>query len=232
MNIRGLYKTSLIDFPGRISAVLFTGGCNLRCRNCHNPKLAENSRDLDLFGNSEILDVLNSRKNLIDGVTITGGEPTLSKNLLPFIERVKNLPLQVKLDSNGLRPDVIRQLTGRGLLDYVAIDIKTSPQKYNDLTRNTVDFSTILRTINILKESGTDFELRTTCIPGYVTLDDLRIIKDLVGAVEKYFLQQFISSSSLIDESMEHIQPYPVKVLQEFRDFICTFSNQCEIRGI
>ena len=107
MNIRGIYKTSLIDFPGKISAVLFTGGCNLRCRYCHNPDLACNWQGLELSSNEEAIDLLRKRKNLIDGVTISGGEPTLSKNIDSFIEKIKELRLAVKLDSNGLQPEVI-----------------------------------------------------------------------------------------------------------------------------
>jgi len=145
MNIRGIYKTSLIDFPGKISTVLFSGGCNMRCRFCHNPDLACNWQDLELSSNEEALDIISRRKKVIDGVTISGGEPTLSKNIDSFIRQIKSLGLAVKLDSNGLKPDVISRLIGQNLVDYVAVDIKTSPEKYRSLTDSEADFASIVQ---------------------------------------------------------------------------------------
>lgn len=231
MNIRGIYKTSLIDFPGKISTVLFSGGCNLRCRFCHNPDLACNRTHLEKIDNSEALSFLKKRKDLIDGVTFTGGEPTLAKNIDTFLNEVKAISLAIKLDSNGLQPDVIEDLTKKQLLDYVAIDIKTSPQKYNDLVRTEIDFSRIIETINILRSSKTAFELRTTCIPEWVTMDDFISIKSAIGYVDQYFLQQFISDVPLLDESMQIVQPYPVKVLESFKEFVSSFAGVCAIRG-
>jgi pyruvate formate lyase activating enzyme len=232
MNIRGIYKTSLIDYPGKISAVLFTGGCNLRCRYCHNPDLAGNWQDMAHSTDEEAIDLLRKRKNLIDGVTISGGEPTLSKDLFSFVEKIKELQLAVKLDSNGLQPEVLKDLIAGGLLDYAAIDIKTSPEKYQHLTDSDVDFSRISRSIDILRESGIDYEVRTTCVPAYVTMGDLASIRDAIGRVKKYFLQQFQREARLLDRSWEVIEPYPVETLRQFREFILTFADRCEIRGI
>ncbi len=232
MNIRGIYKTSLIDYPGKISTVLFTGGCNLRCRYCHNPDLACNWQEMHHSSDEDTLDLLRKRKNLIDGVTISGGEPTLSKNLFSFMEKIKELQLAVKLDSNGLQPEVIKDLTAGGLLDYAAIDIKTSPEKYRSLTNSDVDFSRIARSIDILRDSGIDYEVRTTCVPAYVTMDDLAGIRDAIGRVKKYFIQQFQREARLLDRSWEIIEPYPVETLRQFREFILTFADRCEIRGI
>jgi pyruvate formate lyase activating enzyme len=232
MNIRGIYKTSLIDYPGKISAVLFTGGCNLRCRYCHNPDLADNWQEMVHSTDEEAIDLLRKRKNLIDGVTISGGEPTLSKDLFSFVERIKELQLAVKIDSNGLQPEVLGNLTAGGLLDYAAIDIKTSPEKYRFLTNSDVDFGNVVRSIDILRASGIDYEVRTTCVPAYVTMDDLSSIRDAIGRVKKYFLQQFQREARLLDRSWEIIEPYPVETLRQFREFILTFADRCEIRGI
>ncbi len=232
MNIRGIYKTSLIDYPGKISAVLFTGGCNLRCRYCHNPDLACNWKEMVHSSNEEALDLLRKRKNLIDGVTISGGEPTLSKNLFSFVEKIKELQLSVKLDSNGLQPDVLGDLISGGLLDYAAIDIKTSPEKYRLLTGSVVDFNCIAGSIDILRTSGIDYEVRTTCVPLYVTMEDLGSIRNSIGRVKKYFLQQFQSDTRLLDRSWEVMEPYPAETLRQFRDFVLTFADRCEIRGI
>jgi pyruvate formate lyase activating enzyme len=232
MNIRGIYKTSLIDFPGKISTVLFSGGCNMRCRFCHNPDLACNWQDLELSSNEEALDLISRRKKVIDGVTISGGEPTLSKNIDSFIRQIKSLGLAVKLDSNGLKPDVISRLIEQNLVDYVAVDIKTSPEKYRSLTDSEADFDSIVQCINILKKSGIDYEVRTTCVPGYVTLEDLAGIRDAIGRVRAYHLQQFQSDAHLLDPLWETIKPYPRETLLTFRDFVLTFADRCELRGL
>ena len=230
MNIRGFLKTSLIDYPDKICSVLYTGGCNLRCKYCYNFDFACNNKNLEHFLEEDLLSFFKERKKIIDGVTITGGEPTLSKKLDVFVARLKDLSLLVKLDSNGLNPLVIKNLLKNNLLDYVAIDIKTSPEKYNELTNKEVDFNKILETLSILKESGISYELRTTCIPHFITLDDLQKIKDEVGEVERYALQQFMNNTPLLDNSWENIQPYPLETLNQFRDFILTFSKECELR--
>lgn len=232
MNIRGIYKTTLIDYPGKISAAVFTGGCNLRCRYCHNPELVLGNDNEQILSEEEVLGQLEKRKHLIEGLTITGGEPTLQKDLGQFIEKVKAIPLAVKLDTNGCAPDVLDNLISRALLDYVAIDIKTSPQKYNELTGREIDFAQIRYSIDLLRKSGIDYEIRTTCIPGYVTMEDFHAIKESVGHVKKYALQQFVNENCLIDERLQDLQPYPVKLLHTFKEFVETFADKCEIRGI
>ncbi len=231
MNIRGILKTSLIDYPGKICSVIFTGGCNLRCGYCHNPDLACNCRDLPLSSNEEVLGFISKRKNLIDGVTITGGEPTLSRNLDSFLEKVKSIGLSVKLDSNGLKPDVLRRILARGLIDYAAIDIKTSPEKYSRLAGTDVDFSLIIESIDAIRGGGIDYEARTTCVPGFVTGDDLDTIGTLIGRVRNYHLQQFRSDTPLLDHSLMQVDPYPEETLLRFREAVLAFADRCEIRG-
>jgi pyruvate formate lyase activating enzyme len=232
MNIRGIYKTSLIDFPGRICAVLFAGGCNLRCRYCHNRDLALNSDRLRSESDEDILNFLKRRKGLIDGVVISGGEPTLDRDLEAFLEKVKALDLEVKLDTNGLNPPVVGNLLAKGLLDYTALDIKTSPEKYPGLAGRPVDFNLILETLSLLREFPAEYEVRTTCVPGFVTMDDLEKIIASTGPVKKYCLQQFVPSADLIDPELASVQPYPVKVLKSFAEFMGERSGICEIRGI
>ena len=134
MNIRGIYKTSLLDFPGRICTVLFSGGCNLRCGFCHNPDLARNSSELPHYSNEEALSFIAKRKKLIDGVTLSGGEPTLAAGLELICGEIQSMGLEVKLDTNGFNPRVLASLLDQKLVDFVAIDIKTSPQKYPRVT--------------------------------------------------------------------------------------------------
>lgn len=231
MNIRGIQKTSLIDFPQVISTVLFTGGCNLRCLYCHNPSLACNDCNLNHYSNNEVLGLLQKRKHLIGGVVVTGGEPTLAKGIVAFLQKVKEIGLKVKLDTNGFQPHVLKRLISEKLLDYVAIDIKTSPEKYPVLTKTKLPFDLILESIRLLKENNITFELRTTCVPGFVTIEDLQSIKEHVGTVAYYYLQQFDNHHTL-DDSLHAVTPYPKEVLHSFRQFVHTFATCCEIRGI
>ena len=231
MNIKGIHKTSLIDYPGKICSIIFTGGCNLRCKYCHNPELACDNCDLKILPNDEALSFMKKRRSLIDGISISGGEPTLARNIFDFIQSVKDIPLAVKIDTNGLNPDVIDHLLQNGLLDYVAIDIKTSPEKYELLTNRKVDFSIIVNTVNLVRAAGVDYELRTTCIPSFVTLEDFVSIKMEIGHVKQYYLQQFINDVTL-DPSLSRCNPYPLSILYSFRNFVSTFSDICEIRGI
>jgi len=231
MHIKGIHKTSLIDYPGKICSILFTGGCNLRCRYCQNQELVYNSDDIQTYNIEDILRLLKKRKGLIDGVVISGGEPTISNDLNNFIKAIKNIPLLVKLDTNGLNPIAIKSLITNNLIDYLAIDIKTSPEKYEQLSQKKVDFLEIMKTIEIVKESTIEFELRTTCIPYFVTIEDLQSIKRHIGFIKKYYLHQFINKKTL-DPSLQEYKPYPLSTLYHFKDFIKTFADICEIRGI
>jgi pyruvate formate lyase activating enzyme len=230
MNIKGIQKTSLVDFPGRLSSVLFVSGCNFNCGYCYNIDLVSRKNDLETYADEEILKLLKARSSLIESVVITGGEPTLYKDLDVFIQQIKNIPLFVKLDSNGYNPHVIDNLLKRQLIDYIAIDIKTSPAKYESLTGINIDFNRIRKTINIIKNSYIDYEFRTTCVPYYVTLDDFKIINNEIGHVKKYFLQQYSNNTTLNPEFMKY-NPYPVSTLNDFREYVNTFADTCEIRG-
>lgn len=231
MNIKGIHKTSLIDYPGKISSVLFSGGCNLRCKYCHNPELACNSCSLETFTNDEALTFLKERRRIIDGLTLSGGEPTISGNIEDFLESVRDIGLPAKLDTNGLKPEVVERLIRKGLLDYIAVDLKTSPEKYTLLTERDVDFSRIRETLDIVRESGVEYEVRTTCIPFYVTMEDFASIKREIGLVKKYYLHQFVNTVTL-HASLRGISPYSLSTLNQFRAFVTTFSTVCELRGV
>jgi len=233
MNIRGLYKSSLLDFPGKISAVVFTGGCNLRCGYCHNPHLAVNPESLEKIDEEEIIKYLVKRKNLLDSVTISGGEPLLQKRLLSFINRVKEAAgLLVKIDTNGCFPDVLGDIICSGYVDYVAMDMKTSPQKYSKLTGTDFDFQKLMDSLNVLKDSGVEYELRTTCVPDFVTLEDIQSIAERTGRVKNYYLQQYVSSNELISEGFRNIIPYGTKDLEVLKLEVLKFADNCKIRGI
>jgi len=232
MNIKGLFKTSLIDYPGKISSVIFTGGCNLRCGYCHNPDLALNSPALDIIEDSDVISFLKMRKGLLDGITVTGGEPTIDRGLIPFLEKVKLLGLSIKLDTNGFFPRVVSECIEKKLIDYAAVDVKTSPEKYPALTAKDVSFNEVLSTLEILKNSAIDYEIRTTCVPGFAEIDDIRKIGESVVRVKKYYLQQFVNSNNLIDSGVKMLTPYPVNHLKELKIEAEKFSDFCSIRGI
>ena len=232
MNIRGLYKTSLVDFPGKISSVVFTGGCNLRCGYCHNPDMVLDCANLEKIEEEDFFRFLSGRKNLIDGVTVTGGEPSLHVDLPDFLKRIKDSGFLVKLDTNGFSPGVIENVVTLGLADYIALDVKSSPGKYAAVTGTNLPFAGVLSTINILKNSGIDFELRTTCIPGLVTIEDIVEIGGVTGRVKKYSLQQFVNTGNLIDPSFRELSPYPVPYLEAMKEECLKFADTCILRGV
>ncbi len=230
MNICGLIKTSLIDYPGKISSILFLGGCNLRCKYCHNPSLAVNDASLTRYSLNEIKAFLTKRKNIIDGVTVSGGEPTTRPRLKELLQEIRNLKLLIKLDTNGMYPEVIRDIIAADLVDYISIDVKTSADKFNDLTNSNSSFEKIIETVSIIKENNIDYELRTTCLPEYVTLEDLKKIRHSFGHTKRYYLQQFTNDTDMLDAEMRKTEPYSQEVLYDFKDFVDTFTDECYIR--
>ncbi len=231
MNVRGIYKTSVIEFPGRICTVLFCGGCSMTCRYCYNRDLALNSAELPVYSEEEILSFLKSRKGRIDGVSISGGEPTLSHDLIPFMKKLRELDLGIKLDTNGLNPKAVKDALGENLLDYTAVDIKTSPEKYRELT-GTDRFDVIMETVSLLKASGISMELRTTCVPGFAEEEDLQAIGERTGRVPAYSLQQFTVKGELMDPAFAGLKPYSKDHLFKLKGAVENFADICRIKGI
>ena len=232
MNIRGLFKTSLVDYPGKVSSVIFIGGCNLRCGFCHNPELALNSPSLEKIEDSEVLSFLEKRKGLLDGITISGGEPAMDRGLIPFLTSIKSLGLSVKLDTNGFFPRVVSECLEKKLIDYAAVDVKTSPGKYPSLTGKDISFDDVLVTLDILKNSSIDYEIRTTCVPGFAAVEDIKKIGEATGRVKKYYLQQFVNINTLLDSGIKMLTPYTADYLKELKAEAEKFSDFCSIRGI
>lgn len=232
MNIRGLSKTSLVDYPGRISSVIFTAGCNMRCPFCHNPELALGGSSLEKLDGDDILAFLDKRKGLIDGVTITGGEPALQDDLPGFIGRIKDKGFLIKLDTNGLMPEVVSRVTSARLIDYAAVDIKSSPEKYPLATGINADCARVRETIGILRTSGIDYEVRTTCVPGFVDTDDIMKAGEFFGRFRSWYLQQFVNRNPMIDGTLNSLSPYPVEYMKKMQAAGAMFSDRCMLRGI
>ena len=232
MIFNGIHKTSLVNYPGKVCTVLFTSGCNLKCGYCYNGDLVNRNLELEEYSEEDILSILTKRKKLIDAVTITGGEPTIYKGLPNFIKKLKiDLGFDIKLDTNGFNPEMISELLQENLLDMVALDIKTSPEKYPALTGVKVDFNIIIKTLDIIKKSGIDYELRTTAVPGYFSLEDIKKIKDAIGHARNYHIQQFIPENTM-EKSFSDLYPFKKEELSIFKESILDFCDNCSIRGI
>lgn len=200
MNIAGVQKVTLLDYPGKVACEIFTQGCNFECPFCQNSSLIPITNTGE-FSEEEIFEYLNLRKNILDGVVITGGEPTVQKDLKGFIKKIKDLGLLVKLDTNGGNPKVLQELIDEKLVDYVAMDIKNIFNKYNITAGKKINLDNIKKSIEILKASKIDYEFRTTIIKEMHSLDDIISICKLVGNA-KYYLQNFEDSENVLNHSL------------------------------
>ena len=199
MLIAGLQKLTLLDYPGKTACTLFTPGCNFRCPFCHNALLVT-SPVTDFVSEGEFFAFLQKRKGILDGVCITGGEPTLQKDIIPFMKKIRAMGFLLKLDTNGYRPDVLKAVLDEGLADYIAMDIKASPEKYAVTTGLAdLDFSLIRESIDLIEKSGVSHEFRTTVTDDFHSENDFEKILSLFSADTPYYLQQFKDSGSLID---------------------------------
>jgi pyruvate formate lyase activating enzyme len=199
MTIHGFQKMTLLDYPGKVACTLFTAACNFRCPFCHNAGLVTKIDTAERIDEEEIFSYLKKRQGILDGVCITGGEPTLQKDLPEFIRAIRALGYDVKLDTNGTSPDLLKALIDEGLVDYVAMDVKNAPEKY-PLTVGLADYdiTPIQRSIDLLLEGRVDYEFRTTVVAEYHTPEDIASIARWIEGAPRYFLQPFVDSGTLI----------------------------------
>ncbi len=229
MLIGGLQKVSLIDFPGRVAAIVFTRGCNFRCRYCHNPELVLPERYCTPISEEYVLDFLQSRRELLDGVVITGGEPTIQNDLIEFIGKIKAMSFLVKLDTSGISPDVLELIIKKGLVDYIAMDIKAPLEKYATVTNTNADIEKIRRSISIIKTSGVDYEFRTTMARSLTSPDDIIGIAKSISGSKKYVLQRFAKSDTL-DAAFVPGDAYGNAELEKLKDALKEYVTACTIR--
>lgn len=194
MKIGGLQKFSLIDYPAKICAVVFTQGCNFRCPYCHNPELS----NPDLYGEcipeEDVLAFLDKRVGKLDAVSISGGEPTLQPDLADFINRIKSMNYLVKLDTNGSNPEILKTLITSGLVDYIAMDVKAPLEKYRKVTRSGITPELIKHSVDMIKKSSIPYEFRTTIVKSQLKEDDLRALGTMIKRARLYVLQKFVPS--------------------------------------
>jgi pyruvate formate lyase activating enzyme len=224
MRFSGIQKTSLIDFPDNVSTVLFTAGCNLRCPYCHNWRIVLEYNG-PYLSEEDAVKILEERKKFIDHVVITGGEPTIQGGLPGFLSRLKALGYKTKLDSNGMRPEVLEKSLAH--LDYVAVDVKTSPDLYPILKAESVEG--LLKTINILRKGSVDYEFRCTAVPGFVNEDIVHRIGEMVEGSRRFAFQQFIPGDTL-DPAFNSKTPYTKEKISQFADIMTGYVEEVILR--
>lgn len=214
MHIHGLQKLSMVDYPGKIAATVFTGGCNLRCPFCHNALLVTRLTESPRIDTEEVLHFLRSRRGLLDGVVLTGGEPLLQSDAADFLARLKDMGFAVKLDTNGCFPDTLSRILEAGFVDYVAMDIKNSKEKYaTTVGVPDFDLTPVEESVRLLLEGNTDFEFRTTVVRELHTAQDLKSIGQWIQGAKRYFLQNFEDSGNLITAGFHGFSEEEIRVL-------------------
>ena len=229
MDIQGLQKMTLLDYPGRVACTVFLGGCDLRCPFCHNSGLVLGSGPAEL-DSGELLSFLKKRVGLLDGVCITGGEPLLRPGLVGLLAQIKALGYPVKLDTNGSHPERLRKLAEGGLVDYVAMDVKNSPERYGETAGLPgLDLTPFRESISFLLRGTVDYEFRTTVVREFHDADSFRAIGPWIAGARRYFLQSFVDRDSVIQAGL---RPWDRESLEGFAALVRPYVQQVELRGV
>lgn len=231
IKIGGLQKTTFIDFPGRIAATVFLMGCNFRCPWCYSSELVlpNKIKIQPEISEEYFLKFLKSRKELLEGIVICGGEPMINKDLPDFIRKIKKQGLLIKIDSNGSNPQMLKNLIDEKIIDYVAMDIKGPKEKYNEFSGKIVDIKKIQKSIDILKEGKIDYEFRSTIVPLLHTKEDILKMAKWIRGAKRYYLQNFRPEKT-INPSFGEIKPYSREFLLEIQKIISPFFETCQLR--
>lgn len=246
---------TLIDFPGELAAIVFTQGCNFRCQFCYNPMLVwpekegklKYQRDHSRIKEDDLFAFLKSRKGKLSGVVITGGEPTLHKDLPDFIKKIKDAGFKIKLDSNGTNPEMLEKVLEEKLIDYLAMDIKAPLDKYEEVIGvkvrpvksgeagaklfNGVNLENIQKSIKIIKESGVSYEFRTTLVPSLHKKEDIEEMGKLIAGADKWYLQFFKSDTDLVNKNFQNKARFSEKEMKEMLEIAKKYAKKCDVRG-
>jgi pyruvate formate lyase activating enzyme len=231
LKIKALIECSFLDWDGKIAAVLFVPGCNFACSYCQNWKLIKEPEKFKDISFEEIKTRLLDRKDFIDGICLSGGEPTLYKDLPEFIAKLKELGFKIKLDTNGSNPELLEKLLDTKLVDYIALDLKAPFHKYNLVAGVTVELEKIKKSISCLLSSSIDYEFRTTVVPTLLEGKDILEIAKLIKVSKRYVLQQFERKNAL-DEKLRTVLPYSVETLKSFAELAKKFVKEVKLRGV
>ncbi len=229
MKIHGLEKMSLVDYDGKVSATVFTGNCNFKCGFCHNSALVLSTENLPEIPETEVLDYLEKRKGLLDGVCVSGGEPTLNPDLPIFIEKIKNIGYSVKLDTNGTNPEIVKTLNESGLVDYFAMDIKNDREHYAEIIGlDKFDTKKIEKTVEYFLTEKVDYEFRTTLVREFHKQENIFNIGKWIKGADKYFLQKFKNSENCIQS---HLSPVDEKTAISYKQLLTEYVANTQLRG-
>lgn len=228
MKFCGIEHLSLVDYDSKLTCTLFTNACNFQCRFCHNQNLVY-SNNLQEIPFEDILDYLKTRKNYLEAVCISGGEPTLHSDLPNYIQKIKNLGYLIKLDTNGTNPKMLKHLIDNKLVDYIAMDIKTDLKNYPEITNvKHINLMNIQESINIIQNSNIDYEFRTTLVKEFHNVDTMINISNWIKNPQKYFLQKFKPSENCIENNLREVD---VDTANEFKKILLTKFKNVELRG-
>ena len=229
MEIQGLQKMTLLDYPGRVACTVFLGGCDLRCPFCHNGGLVLEAAPPQL-DSGELLSFLKKRVGLLDGVCITGGEPLLRPGLAGLLSQIKELGYPVKLDTNGSHPERLRSLVEAGLIDYAAMDVKNSPQRYGETAGLPgLELTPFRESVSYLLQGTVDYEFRTTVVREFHDADSFKAIGPWIAGAKRYFLQSFVDRDSVIQAGLH---PWDKSALEHFAELVRPYVQQVEVRGV
>ncbi len=245
MYIGGLQKFSLLDYPEHLSAIIFTQGCNFRCQFCYNPMLVrpvgklidtssvsnkDGKRNGRLLDEAGLFAFLDERYGKLDAVVITGGEPTMHSDLPEFMEKIRRIGYKIKLDTNGSYPEMLERVLKRNLADYIAMDLKASPAKYDLVSGVQPDLAKIRKSIKMILAGGLPYEFRSTIVPELHEPEDIELMGELIKGADKWFLQQFQSDQKLVNDKFEKMPAYPDEVLDNMCAIASKFVKHCEVR--
>lgn len=230
MLITGFQKSTLLDYPGKVAGLIFTYGCNLRCEYCHNPELVTQPYiPSSVISEDYIFKFLKSRKGLLDAVVITGGEPTIQSDLIPFIQSIKKLGYLVKLDTNGTDSKIVKKILDLNIVDYWAMDVKYEEEIYKQNLNDPISYSEIQKSIALIKNKAKDYEFRTTFVKGIHTLKSARGIGELIKDSKRYYIQNFRPGKT-INPSLNFSNSFTEDELQNIKKEMLKYVNNVEIR--
>ena len=229
MKFGGLQKLTLLDYPEHVACTVFTHGCNFRCPFCHNNSLVTGKFNDTGLSEDEILQFLNKRKGMLEGVCITGGEPLLQAGIVEFIKKVKQLGYKVKLDTNGAFPEKLKELVGAHLVDYVAMDVKNSQEEYDKTAGCAVNLDEICQSVEFLKSGIVDYEFRTTVTGTFHTEKSIEMTAKWLSGAKRWYLQQFVASSDLIDSTVTGCDE---QTLKKYQDIAQRYVPNTQLRGV
>jgi len=230
MKIGGFQKTSLLDYPGILSAIIWTAGCNFHCPFCYNKQLVLGKTEI--ISEETILSFLEKRRDVLEGLSISGGEPLLQDDIVDFTEKVKKLNYLIKIDTNGAFPEKLKELIDKKLVDYVSMDVKAPKEKYDQLVGVKTDISKIEQSIDLIKNEAPDYEFKTTVVPGMLNKKDIVEIAKWLEGSKQFYLQQFKSDSPLVSSKLNDVVPYSKEKLSEMLHEIKPFFKNCSLRGV